>query len=114
VTLRNAHRAIVDRDKVVEYLLNEAHPDNGGKAQYFASLGFACDQPDTLIVALRHVAEQGEVVHSEQSGHGEKFVVDGWLSMHTEDAARRLVRTVWIIDRGAEAPRLVTAYPGKE
>jgi hypothetical protein len=24
------------------------------------------------------------------------------------------IRTVWIIDRGEEAPRLVTAYPGKE
>ena len=26
----------------------------------------------------------------------------------------RAVRTVWIVDAGSEAPRLVTAYPGKE
>jgi hypothetical protein len=111
---RNAHCAIVDREKVVEYLLKEAHPDNGGKARFFESLGFVRHHPDTLIAALEHVAEHGEVVNSQQSGHGEKYVVDGWLSMDTENPRRRLVRTVWIIDRGAEAPRLVTAYPGKE
>lgn len=31
VKLRTAHLATVDRSKIVDYLLNEAHPDNGGK-----------------------------------------------------------------------------------
>jgi len=31
--------AIVDRHKIVDYLLNSRHPDNGGKAQFFESLG---------------------------------------------------------------------------
>jgi hypothetical protein len=38
VKLRNAHLAVIDRGKVLDYLLNEAHPDNGGKARFFASL----------------------------------------------------------------------------
>src|SRR5262245_37672421 len=38
--LPNAERAIVEREKIVDYLLNSAHPDNGGKAQFFFSLGF--------------------------------------------------------------------------
>ena len=46
--------------------------------------------------------------------HGEKQVVEGWLSAHTEASRQRLVRTVWIIDQGRDVPRLVTAYPGKE
>jgi hypothetical protein len=38
----------------------------------------------------------------------------GRLSAHTQDSRQWSVRTVWIIDRGGDAPRLVTAYPGKE
>lgn len=112
--LRNAHLAIVERHKVVDYLLNSAHPDNGGKAQFFESLGFSADVPELLIDALRSVAHTGEIVEIVQSSHGEKYVADGPVSSQTEGSHRRVVRTVWIIDRGLDAPRLVTAYPGKE
>ena len=37
----NAHLAVVERHKVVGYLLNSAHPDNGGKARFFESFGFS-------------------------------------------------------------------------
>jgi hypothetical protein len=63
---------------------------------------------------FRDVAEHGEVVISAESVHGEKYVVDAWWSAHTQESRRRPVRTVWIIDRGGNTPRLVTAYPGKE
>jgi hypothetical protein len=114
VRLRNAHLAVVERQKVGDYLLNAAHPDNSGKARFFDSLGFSVEAPEDLIAALRAVATSGDVVESAQSVHGEKYVVEGWLSARTEESRRRLIRTVWIIDRGREAPRLVTAYPGKE
>ena len=112
--LRGAHLAVVERHKIVDYLLNSAHPDNGGKAQFFESLGFSVDAAESLLAALRAVAQAGEVVEHVESSHGEKYVVDGPLSSHTEGSHTRMVRTVWIIDRGKEAPRLVTAYPGKE
>jgi hypothetical protein len=114
VKLRNAHLAVIDRTKVLDYLLNEAHPDNGGKARFFASLGFLREDPERLMKALREVAEHGEVVSSTESVHGEKYVVDGWLSVHTQESRQGSIRTVWIIDRGEDAARLVTAYPGKE
>ena len=114
VKLRNAHLAVVDRSKVLDYLLNEAHPDNGGKAQYFTLLGFSRDDPEGLMGALRDVAEHGEVVSSAESIHGEKYVVDGWLSVHTQESRQWSIRTVWIIDRGKDSPRLVTAYPRQE
>ena len=112
--LPHADLAVVDRTKVLDYLLNEAHPDNGGKARFFASLGFSREDPERLMKALRDVAEQGEVVSSAESVHGEKYVVDGWLSVHTQESRQWSIRTVWIIDCGKDAPRLVTAYPGKE
>ena len=112
--LRKAHLAVVERHKIVDYLLNAAHPDNSGKARFFESLGFSIEDPERLMTALRAVAGNGEVVETGQSAHGEKFVVEGWLPVHTEKSRGRLVRTVWIVDAGRDAPRLVTAYPGKE
>ena len=38
--LPNAEQAIVEQAKIVDYLLNPAHPDNGGKVAFFLSLGF--------------------------------------------------------------------------
>ena len=78
-----------------------------------ASLGFSVDATDLLIAALREIAQTGEVVESVETSHGEKYIVDGSLSSQTEGSHSRIARTVWIIDRGLEAPRLATAYPGK-
>jgi uncharacterized protein DUF6883 len=78
------------------------------------SLGFSRRNPEGLMKALRDVAGHGEVVQSGESVHGEKYVVDVWLSVHTQESRRWSIRTVWIIDRGGDAPRLVTAYPGQE
>ena len=112
--LPNAHLAVVERHKVVDYLLNAAHPDNNGKARFFGALGFSVDDPEGLIAALRAVGQTGEVAEATRSAHGEKHVVEGWLPAHTGESRQRWVRTVWIVDRGSESPRLVTAYPGKE
>jgi len=40
VKLPNAERGLVEKEKITAYLLNPAHPDKGGKAQFFLSLGF--------------------------------------------------------------------------
>lgn len=112
--LRNGHLAVVERRKIVDFLLNSAHPDNGGKAHFFESLGFSLDNPEQLVNALLAIGQSGEVVDSARSSHGEKCVVDGAMSSQTETSHSRAVRTVWIINPGSEAPRLVTAYPCKE
>ena len=38
--LPHANQAAVGREKITDYLLNPAHPDNGGKADFFKQLGF--------------------------------------------------------------------------
>ncbi|MDA1183705.1 MAG: hypothetical protein O2930_03555 [Acidobacteria bacterium] len=73
--LRNAQLAVVERGKVLDYLLDEAHPDNGGKARFFASLGFSREYPERLMRALRQVAEHGEVAKSAASVHGENTLL---------------------------------------
>jgi hypothetical protein len=114
VTLPNGHLAVIEERKVTDYLLNEAHPDNGGKARFFQGLGFSAKDVAIFIGALHQVAETGEVVDTIESVYGVKFVVDGVLQAQATNVAARSVRTVWIIERGEGVPRLVTAYPNED
>jgi hypothetical protein len=107
--LPNATRGFVEQEKIVRYLLDPAHPDNAGKAQFFFALGFTCSEWIDFAKALRILAQTSEVRSSMESAHGWKYVVDGHLE--TPSGKKPMVRTIWIVDRGMETPRLVTAYP---
>jgi hypothetical protein len=110
--LPHAERAMVERAKLTEYLLNAAHPDNGGKAAFFQSQGFHPANWHALADALVEMARDAEVVKNVASRHGEKYILAGRL--RALGGKRPLVRSVWIVDQGATAPRLVTAYPQEE
>jgi hypothetical protein len=43
VKLPNAERAIVEREKITEYLLNPTHRYGASKARFFADFGFHLD-----------------------------------------------------------------------
>ncbi len=107
--LPKAEQALVPRNKVVHYLLSQTHPFGKMKARFFWRLGFHPEHPETLISALKRLAQEYNVVKREQTPYGEKFVVDGWLKSPEGKQAR--VRTVWIIEHGQHIPRLITAYP---
>ncbi len=109
--LPGADKAIVSREKIVDYPLNAAHPDNGGKAEFFAQLGFRRDQWEILAAALRNLAASGEVARTAKSPHGRKYVVV--VRIQSPSGKTPLVQSLWIVDKGADAVRLVTAYPHK-
>jgi hypothetical protein len=108
----NAHLAIVDREKIVDYLLNPAHPDNGGKAKFFLGLGFTPEQWQLFAEAVRTLARSFPVTEYLESAHGIKYIVIGRIE--TASGRSPSIRTVWIVDKGNDKPRLVTAYPGEE
>jgi hypothetical protein len=108
----NHDRAIVERSKIVDYLLNPIHPDNGGKASFFTNLGFSVNEPDILAAAFSELVSSISASSVVESAHGQKYVVDGQIK--TPSRRWPSVRTIWIVDRGAELPRLVTAYPFEE
>lgn len=107
--LPNVKNAVVSRDKIVDYLLNPAHPDGAGTAKFFVALEFRVEYWQSLADALRLVAAKNEVVYWTESSHGSKYIVDGQIQ--TPDGKSPSVRTVWILDEGRNTPRLVTAYP---
>jgi hypothetical protein len=68
--LPNANLVIVDREKIVDYLLNPAHPDNGGKARFFLELGFTAEQWQAFAEALGTLARSFPVIeHVESPRH---------------------------------------------
>jgi len=107
--LPHAELAEVDPAKVRGYLLSEAHPVGKAKARFFREAGFGESTIELLIDGLLQIARMQEVLGAFETVHGVKYVLDGELD--TSSGRRLRVRTIWIIDRGQERPRLVTAYP---
>lgn len=99
----------MDRAKVVDYLLSADHPDGRSKAAFFLDFGFDDANWQALAEALRDHGADHEVTDAKASDHGVLYCVDGRLA--TPDGRNPLARTVWLIEQGSRAPRLITAYP---
>ena len=110
--LPDADQIKIERGKIVDYLLNAAHPDNGGKAKFFERLGFRQNRWEALAKALKASAMEPETTRIEESPHGRKYVIVGRLESLEGKFYR--VQTIWIMDNGSESARLVTAYPYNE
>ena len=108
----NASRADIRETKVLGYLLNAAHPDGASKAVFFMVMGFRAADWRALRQSLAEIARTGQVRAVTATGHGVKYIIDGELSIPRGRSAT--LRTIWIIDHGADVPRLVTAYPAEE
>ena len=74
--LPNANIALVEREKITEYLLNREHPDNGGKAGFFLALGFSHDHWELLADSFHQIAMRSEVSQIMESAHGKKYIID--------------------------------------
>jgi hypothetical protein len=112
-----AEQAVVEREKITDYLLNPAHPDNSGKAPFFVSLGFRPDDWPALAAALCKLAVATEVAKSMVTTHGVKYVLDGRMEtpggeMH--DRAPDLDCGLWMgqtaPDHGLSARRMRGNY----
>lgn len=107
--LPNAESAFVPERKITHYLLNPAHPAGGSKAGFFLRFGFTVAEWRQLATALQVHARENEVVETEQTRYGTRYVVEGKLI--APDGTSLNVRTAWYIDVAGGAPRFVTAHP---
>jgi len=110
--LPGADNLIVEREKIVDYLLNASHPDNSGKAEFFLDLGFKRSHWQLMAAAFRNAVANQSISKIMASPHGTKCIVEG--RVETPNGKAPWVRTVWIVDFGKDEPRLVTDYPYKE
>ena len=110
--LPNPTELIVERDKILGYLLNPAHPYGAAKARFFTTFGFRAAAWEILRDALREHGRIHDIVGVRETGFGPRCSVEGELN--TPAGRRPRVRSVWQFDEGAIAPRLITAYPLEE
>jgi len=109
MNLPQADKALVEREKITDYLLNPVHRYGASKARFFSEFGFRAEEWERLAAALREHGCAHAVVREHQTGFGPRYVVEGDLT--TPSGRRPRVRTVWQFDKGAVAPRLISAYP---
>ncbi len=105
----NAENAIVDIRKLRDYCLNPAHKDGKHKARLFASiLGMTADDADDLRQILLEVVQVQEARLGRQDDFGQRYTLDFTIAWQNKEAT---LRSGWIIEYGAESPKLTTCYP---
>jgi hypothetical protein len=110
VRLPGVERAIVDPAKIRDYLLSDSHPVGRFKAGFFMALGYSAADWELLEADLRGHAMNNEAVASELSEYGQKYKVRGMIEGPAGKEAALFA--VWIVLRGEDFPRFVTAFPG--
>jgi len=110
--LPNADLARVEHEKIAGYLLNPRHVYGASKARFFVEFGFRVENPERLAAALRDHGQRHEVVRTKLTPFGPRYEVEGAIEVPDGRAPR--IRTVWQVDEGELAPRLITAYPLEE
>ena len=80
--LPGAERAIIDPDKLRDYMLSRVHPVGRFKAAFFASLGYETNNWRDLDRALRTTATQADAEHGERTAYGQKYRMRSILDPH--------------------------------
>lgn len=109
--LPNKESSLVELKKVTKYLLDVNHPIGGPKSAFYFGYGFTLANPDLLIRALIHHANNRDVCETIESDYGTKFILK--CEIPTPNQMNPCVLSVWILNKGSETPRLVTAYPNE-
>lgn len=107
--LPHADQAIVEREKVTDYLLNAAHRYGASKARFFLEFGFRLEEWEQLADALREHGQVHAVTKTNVTPFGPRYEIDGELVTPGGQTPR--IRTVWQLDHEQPAPRLITAHP---
>ncbi|HAM53688.1 MAG TPA: hypothetical protein DCP92_24470 [Nitrospiraceae bacterium] len=105
----NDSLAYIPPGKLTAHLLSETHSVGKSKAKLFRSIGYNELNISLLKEGLLSIAHNEEILDAQSSEHGVKYLVEGLLQ--TPAGGTLKIRTIWIIDKGQDRPRFVTAYP---
>lgn len=108
--LPNAEKALIESEKIRGYILSSAHPVGRFKAAFFSRFGYSAENWGEFEQGLKQLIMSEDVSSVEETRYGRKYVVEGSLGSPSGEALQ--VVTVWVILKGQDRPRFVTAYPG--
>lgn len=101
-------QAVVEDAKLLDYVLNPAHPIGRHHAALFEQLlGITRANYDSLKEQLLRAAVSADVEAGKPSSFGQKFEMR--LSVRGPLGARPVL-AVWMLDEGQASPRLITCY----
>ena len=79
--LPNTHNLVIERAKIVDYLLSETHEDGRHKAAFFRRFGFRPEFWQDFADALKQHAVDHELAADEPSPFGHRYIVEGIMQM---------------------------------
>ncbi|WP_433124634.1 WXG100 family type VII secretion target [Micromonospora sp. CA-240977] len=99
-------KAEIDPRKITAYAMNPDHPVGKNKYRVInSSTGLGPDDADLIMQQIRDGVRAGEPLLGKADNFGQRWSVDLPL---TGPSGTVTVRTAWILESGASAPRLVT------
>ena len=99
----SADKAYIPDNKVVNYLLKPG----ANHYEEFVSVGYSKEDPARLKNDMLDGLKNNEAKIYEANEHGNvSFEVDMTLGVMT----KKKFRTAWVIDKGADFPRFISAY----
>src|SRR5438046_2522397 len=107
--LPSAERAIVDPEKVQNYLLSRSHPVGIEKARVFAFLGYRRSRWRRLQYDLFMAAQQDTAEDAGATPFGRKYRIR--VILRGPHGRSMAFATIWIVLFDEWFPRFVTAYP---
>jgi hypothetical protein len=107
--LPNAEMAVIEQAKLVDYVLNVEHVYGGAKARLLQSLGYTVDEWPQLESDIRAQFLPCDVAFTKDTPWGMRYEIVAPLAGPVGKAV--VFRSIWQIDRGTDAPRLITMYP---
>lgn len=106
--LPNSNQLILDLRKIEDYCLSLIHPRGRHKARVFReALGLTQSDARWLQGALREAARHAEAIELRADAMGRRWRIDIPITRHGLHA---VVRTLWIVRIGENAPRFVTCW----
>lgn len=105
-------RVNVDPAKITNYLLNPDHESGEAKAVFFARLGFSLASVGEFADALSMHCTTAALEREERTEWGTKYTFSCEIRAPKKKGV--CVISVWQVDKGGGAPRLITAFPSNE
>jgi hypothetical protein len=100
----NVASAFVADAKVRDYLLDPAHPNNGGKAGSFRRFGFTQQHWPDLENGLRFHPQANPVAIVTRNPYGIRYTVR--CSLSSPDGRNPCITTIWFTDPSSNRPTL--------
>jgi hypothetical protein len=109
MSVPNCENAFVPFEKVSHYLLDLTLPHGKTKAMFFRGIGYSLTSPELLINDLERLACVGNLLSTQTTIEGKKYVVV--VPLLAPNGKTYSIKTIWITEHTIDRPRLITTYP---